>query len=76
MFVVYGREDCKYCRKAKKALELVGEKFRYIPLEDLDEVREELRVKGFETIPAIFYQDEVLGGYDQLHEWITEKYLS
>lgn len=75
MFVVYGREDCKYCRKAKKALELVKEEFTYVPLEGRDEVREELRKQGFETIPAIFFQDEPLGGYDQLHEWITEKYL-
>lgn len=76
MFVVYGREDCKYCRKAKKALELVKEPFEYVPLEDKDVVREELRLQGFATIPAIFLNGEVIGGYDELHEWVTEKYLS
>jgi len=76
MFVVYGREDCKYCRKAKKALELMKEPFDYISLEGKEITREELRSQGFETIPAIFLDGEVLGGYDELHEWITVKYLS
>ncbi len=76
MFVVYGREDCKYCRKAKKALELVKEPFNYVPLEGREETREELMLQGFATIPAIFLNEEVIGGYDELHDWITIKYLS
>lgn len=75
MFVVYGRDDCKYCRMSKKALVLTNEDFVYVSLEDKPNIREELREQGFETIPAIFYQDGPLGGYDQLHGWITEKYL-
>tara|TARA_R110000782_G_scaffold270483_1_gene371811 strand:- start:22010 stop:22198 length:189 start_codon:yes stop_codon:yes gene_type:complete len=61
---------------SKSALDLVKEPFEYIAL-DLDEdLKSKVKAdNGSETIPVIMKDGLYFGGYSELEEWITDKYL-
>lgn len=76
MFKVYGSENCKFCRMSKSALELVKEPFEYVALDNDDKLKEKIKLEsGSKTIPVIYKDGEYFGGYSELEEWITDKYL-
>ena len=59
MFIVYGREYCKYCRMAKKLLSTKSYEFKYFDLDEIDvdgSFLEKLKCEfSMTTIPIIFY---------------------
>lgn len=81
MIIVMGRDDCKYCNKAKELLESVGWEYKYIdvsihknPHGNETMHREVLKATGemARTVPQIFKVTtisggtEYIGGYDDL----------
>lgn len=72
-FVIFGREFCGFCRKAKKLLDTYYPHldYVYIDLDDYvecDEILFELRqLSKMDTIPVIFRDKVLIGGFTDLN---------
>ena len=66
--VIYTKEICPYCVKAKNLLQRKGVKFSEIKITD-DAIREEMIKKsgGRMTVPQIFINGNHVGGCDDLY---------
>lgn len=66
--IVYSKEVCPYCVKAKNLLNRKGAKFTEIKITD-DQTKEEMIKKsgGRMTVPQIFIGDFHVGGCDDLY---------
>ena len=77
MFVVYGKENCPNCVKAKALLESKGETFEYIDITVDTKAREHLMNSGFRSVPQVYignHHQGVLvhvGGYTELEKRLS-----
>lgn len=65
---IYTTSSCPYCDAAKRLLQE-----RKLPFEEIDvsdaHKKEELKKKtGWRTVPQIFINDKLIGGYQELAE--------
>ena len=65
-YVIYGREDCSYCRMAKQFLGDRQEEFRYIDISQDDLSKAYLQAEGHKTVPQIYANGAHIGGYTDL----------
>lgn len=67
--IIYSKEVCPYCVRAKSLLQRKGVAFEEIKISD-DKTREEMIQKsgGRMTVPQIFIDDLHIGGCDDLYE--------
>ncbi len=65
---IYSKAWCPYCRMAKRLLEAKGQEFVEFDVDlDVEKHREMLeRSEGRWTVPEIFIDGELIGGYDDL----------
>ena len=65
---IYSRTTCPYCVMAKRLLESKGQEWTEINLDqEPDRVDEMLeRTGGRMTVPEIFIDGELIGGFDEL----------
>lgn len=66
--VVYTTGYCPYCHAAKKFLASKNVPYEEIDVSDDDQMRAKLvkMTGGRETVPQIFADDKLIGGYDDL----------
>ena len=72
--VVYSKNNCVWCDRAKNLLNSVNLPFDEIDLSD-DTERSEFYKKigeGVKTVPQIFINETRVGGYPQLVTWFEE----
>lgn len=72
---IYTKDNCSYCIQAKKIFENKGWKYieYHIRLETKEILLEELATRlGFvpRTVPQIFIDDQIIGGYTDLVAWL------
>lgn len=68
---LYTTQFCGYCRAAKSLLDRQGVPVNTIDLtEDPEELMELKRRSGHSTVPLIFLDDELIGGYMELQAFI------
>jgi len=67
---VYSGPMCSYCDAAKRLLERNNLEFKDIDVSTKDGLRDEMTKKanGRRTIPQIFFNDDHIGGYQELRE--------
>ncbi|TAJ97515.1 thioredoxin-disulfide reductase [bacterium] len=67
---VYSKKDCPFCHKAKELLREKGQEFTEIDVEkDPQKLKEMLeRSQGRKTVPEIFIDGELIGGFDELRD--------
>lgn len=73
---VYGRENCPYCVKAKDLLEQKEIDFEYIDIVTTGIGKDGLSKlcgKEISTVPQIFLDGELIGGYSELLAKLTEE---
>ncbi len=65
---IYTKTACPYCQMAKKLLASKGQEFEEIDLSVAPERTEEMmeRSGGRRTVPEIFIDGRLIGGYDDL----------
>lgn len=65
---IYSKTTCPYCVMAKRLLESKGQTFEEINLNQSPERTDEMieRSGGKMTVPEIFIDDKLIGGYDDL----------
>lgn len=65
--IVYSKDYCPYCDRAKALLKKKGVSFEAVELENDPEGFEALKAKtGWMTVPQIFIGDQMIGGYTDL----------
>ena len=67
---VYSRADCPICTKAKTMLEKWNIDFREIHIDQDDSTQREFEevTKGASTVPQIFIDGSLIGGFSELTE--------
>lgn len=64
---VYSTEYCPYCSRAKALLKSKNIPFEEINLEGKDDELNALKKRtGMRTVPQIFFDDALVGGYQEL----------
>ena len=68
--VMYTKEGCPFCIRAKELLANLGQEFEEIDIVENPHRREEMieKAHGASTVPQIFINDRHIGGCDDLHE--------
>jgi len=65
--VVYSTERCPYCVMAKRLLESKSLTYREIDVTNDEALLQEMVARsGRRTVPEIFIDDDLVGGYDDL----------
>ena len=65
--LIYTKSFCPYCVRAKDLLERKGVKYEEIYLDDRPDEYATLKAKtGMMTVPQIFINDQLVGGYTEL----------
>ena len=69
VIVIYGTEFCSYCTAARMLLKNKGLNYEDILVSQNDEKRREMerRSGGGRTVPQIFINGELIGGFDELY---------
>jgi len=75
--IVYSKNNCVFCNKAKHLLKTLGLEYEEKSLEkdfdsDPSKLIEDIG-KNVRTMPQIKIDDELVGGYNQLIEYYAEK---
>lgn len=66
--IIYSKTYCPYCDKAKNLLKQKGVSFEEINLENKpDEMKALMEKTGLRTVPQIFINDELIGGFDDMN---------
>lgn len=66
--IVYSTDYCPFCIRAKKLLQSKNLDFKEINLSsNLDELDKLKQKTGLQTVPQIFIQDKLIGGFQELY---------
>ena len=76
MFKIYGMSKCPYCERALELLDMRGDPYVYYNVQE-DSKRWDELVKWNEgservTLPAIWDEDEFIGGFTELREYLSQ----
>ena len=73
--LIYSKNNCSYCTKAKSLLDNLGLTYTEKKYEDFHSVEVMLKEIGkkVRTMPQIKIDDKLVGGYNQLIEYFVEK---
>lgn len=65
--VIYSKSYCPYCDRAKALMKAKGQAYEEINVESDDKLYSELKAKtGLMTVPQIFINDKLIGGFTDL----------
>ena len=72
---IYTGPFCNYCNAAKRLLTRNNASFKEIDIAKVDGAMDEMikKANGKRTIPQIFFDDEHIGGYDEVRTLEKEK---
>ncbi len=67
---IYTRSNCPYCLNAKSLFDQKGVSYQEIRIDQSQEQTEAMlkRSHGLRSVPQIFINDQLIGGFDQLLE--------
>lgn len=69
--IIYTKDDCQYCYKAKKLLQESGLEYDEIKVgEDVPSEVYRTMFEGHTTVPAIIINEAFIGGYTELREYL------
>ncbi len=65
--IVYTKNWCPFCDRAKDLLKRLGQSYKEINVEDEEDGFDKLKAKtGMMTVPQIFINEELIGGFQEL----------
>ena len=73
--IIYSKNNCVYCNKAKTLLKNLGLNYtekKYEDYESVDKLLEDIG-KKVRTMPQIKIDGKLIGGYNQLIEYFADK---
>ena len=68
--VIYSRDNCGYCNRAKIKLQKYNPKIHML---NIDFTRDEFFIKfpNAKTFPQIIINNKLVGGYNELEKWLA-----
>ena len=74
---IFSKPDCIYCTKSKNLLEGLGLEYSENSINDYENKEQFLKAIGkkVKTVPQIKINNKLVGGYNQLLEYFTDKGL-
>ena len=74
---IYTGPYCNYCDAAKRLLKRNNVQYKEINVAEVNGAKDEMikKANGKKTIPQIFFNDEHIGGYDEVRALEKEKKL-
>ena len=72
MYEIYGTQNCTFCHKAQQLLTQHDKPYTFIDVAEDEDITAAFfkRFPGVRTVPQIWIDDEHIGGYDELMEWL------
>lgn len=70
--IIYGRDTCPYCMRAKEEMSLRGIQFDYINLDEIGKTAAEVTGRKVKTVPQIYVDGQYVGGYDELMAFLNQ----
>ena len=72
--IIWSKDYCPYCVRAKALLDAKGIVYEERNISQGEWTKEQLleAVPGARTVPQIFLDGELIGGYDQLKEYFNQ----
>ena len=70
--ILYGKQDCPYCKMAQEELSLRGIPFDYIDLQEIKKTAAEVTGRDVNTVPQIYLEGKYIGGYDDLMTHLSD----
>lgn len=70
MIVVYGKDNCVFCEKAKDLLQSKGLSYEYIDVYEDESALTMFQENGLKTVPQIWVDHHHVGGYTELVEYL------
>ena len=64
--IVYGKENCSFCKEAKDLLNESGIQYQYIDLDQLNKTAAQVTGRDVKTVPQIYLFGEYIGGCSEL----------
>lgn len=71
MITMYTRSVCPYCDQAKALLTSKNIEYKAVNIEEDIDARNFLVAQGLRSVPQIYEQDTLIGGFDKLKEWVS-----
>lgn len=71
MITMYTRTVCPYCEQAKALLASKNIEYKALNIEEDADARNFLVGQGLRSVPQIYEQDTLIGGFDKLKEWVA-----
>jgi len=70
---IYTKSNCSYCEMAKQYFDSQNIEYSLHDVENLETFKELLsRNPSARTMPQIFINDQLIGGYTDLIEWLKQ----
>lgn len=63
---IYTTDDCPYCVAAKNLLKRKNLAFEEIDVSEDDDFDDLVKTTGMKTVPQIFFDDQLIGGFQEL----------
>lgn len=76
-FVVYttSQFECSYCNNVKALLNIYGFDFYEKDIHKSPHYKEEFLEQGFRKVPQVYFEDTLIGGYDNTKDWVRNKFF-
>ncbi len=73
--VIYSKNNCHFCTKAKELIKKLGLEYEEKKMEDFESVGALLKDIGkkVKSMPQVKIDDQLIGGYNQLLEYFVEE---
>ena len=71
MYTIYTQNRCGYCTMAKDLMRENYIEFCEVNITNSDEAKRKLKENGFKTVPQIFDEERLIGGYTELKESLS-----
>jgi glutaredoxin 3 len=71
MMTVYSKNVCPFCDQAKALLNSKNIEYKVVNIEEDAEGRNFLVSQGLRSVPQIYEEDTLIGGFDKLKEWVA-----
>jgi glutaredoxin len=65
-YVIYTRNDCSFCDKAKSLIRERGDQYLEVSIYEEVGALQYLKDQGFTTVPQIWLDKKHIGGYNEL----------
>ncbi len=69
---IYSRPNCTYCVRAKEFFQKKNIQYEEIRVGDHITTNTYVELTGMKSVPAIFIDDTLIGGYNDLVEYAVE----